>query len=107
MAQQRRTVPIRNTVPIRDQRSEPISWPSPQEPVSRPLPTEELYQSSIEAAQNSLHTAQQRVFRAATSLIRSVRRFADERPLHFVGIIAGASLLAGVALRIWRSKRYA
>jgi hypothetical protein len=103
MAQRRRTVPIRN------QRSEPISWPSPEEPVSRPLPTKtekELYQSSMEAAQNSFHTAQQ-MFRAATSLIRSVRRFADERPLHFVGIIAGASLLAGVALRIWRSKRYA
>jgi hypothetical protein len=104
MAQQNPVVPIRN------QRSEPISWPNPEEPVSGPLPTEsakEILDSSVDAAQRSLRRAQQQASRAATSLIDSVRRFVDDRPLHFLGIVAGVSLAAGVALRIWRSKRYA
>jgi ElaB/YqjD/DUF883 family membrane-anchored ribosome-binding protein len=58
----------------------------------------------LSAAERSLQATQRKISDAATSLAHSVRRFADERPLHFVGVIAGVGLVAGVALRIWRSK---
>lgn len=67
----------------------------------------DIYRSSLSAADRSFRATQRKISGAATSLARSVRRFADERPLHFVGVVAGVSLVAGVALRIWRSKRYA
>ena len=59
------------------------------------------------AAQRSLRDVQQKLTRTATSVVDTVRTFANERPLHLIAIVAGASLMAGVALRIWRSKRYA
>lgn len=72
-------------------------------PASKPPIVKDIYQSSLAAAESSFHAAQ----RKASSLTRRVRRFADERPLHFVGMIAGVALVAGVALRIWRSKPHA
>ena len=79
----------------------------------RALPTQtsvtanDIYRSSLSAAEQSLRATQRKVSDAATTVVRSVRRFADERPLHFVGVVAGAALVAGVALRIWRSKQHA
>lgn len=67
----------------------------------------DIYRSSLSAAEHSFRATQDRISGAATSLARSVRRFANERPLHFVGAVAGVGFVFGVALRIWRSKRYA
>ncbi len=67
----------------------------------------DIYRSSLSAAEHSFRVTQHKISRAASSLNRSVRRFADDRPLHFVGVVAGVALVAGAALRIWRSKRYA
>ena len=68
---------------------------------------DDIYRSALSAAERSFRATQHSISGAATSLARSVRRLADEHPLHFVGAVAGVALLAGVGLRIWRSKRYA
>jgi hypothetical protein len=107
MAHQSTTIPIRNT------RNQPISWPSPEQAMPRTLPprtpatANDIYRSSLAAAENSFHAALSKVSGAANSLTGTVRRFADERPLHFVEVVAGVAFVTGVALRIWRSKRYA
>jgi len=104
MAYQRPIVPIR-----KQQRSEPVAWPS-QDKVSLAAPTEkatEAYRASVAGAERAFRDARQKLSRTATSLIDTVRTFANERPLHLIGMVAGASFVAGVALRIWRSKRYA
>jgi ElaB/YqjD/DUF883 family membrane-anchored ribosome-binding protein len=64
----------------------------------------DIYRSSLSAVEHSFRATQRRISGAANSLQRSVGRFADERPLHFVGVVAGVALLAGVGLRIWRAK---
>jgi hypothetical protein len=96
------TTSIRTSNP----KNQPISWPDPEENMARVLPASEdrIFRSSLSAAERSLQATQRKISDAATSLAHSVRRFADERPLHFVGVIAGVGLVAGVALRIWRSK---
>ena len=107
MAHQSTTIPTRNT------RNEPISWPNPEGTLPRALPApkpataKDIYQSSFAAAERSFRTAQRKASGAAASLARTVRRFADKRPLYFVGVVAGVALVAGVVLRIWRSKRHA
>jgi hypothetical protein len=96
-------------VPARKQSTEPVAWPS-EEKVRLAPPAEkatEVYRTSVAAAERSLRDVRQGLSRTATSLIDTVRTFANERPLHLIGIVAGASVVAGVALRIWRSKRYA
>jgi ElaB/YqjD/DUF883 family membrane-anchored ribosome-binding protein len=93
-------------VPIGKQRSEPISWPS-EGKTSSSAPAEkakEAYRISVSAAERTFNDVQQKLSRTTTSLTRSLRSFATERPLHLVGIVASVSLVAGVALRIWRSK---
>jgi hypothetical protein len=70
-------------------------------------PTNDIYRSSLSGAERSLRATQRKLSDAANSLTRMVRRFADERPLHFVEVVAGVAFVTGVALRIWRSKRYA
>ena len=67
----------------------------------------DIDQSSLSAAERSLRATRRKLSDATTSLNRSVRRFKDERPLHFVGVVAGMAFVAGVGLRIWRSKRNA
>ena|SRR5438270_9212830 len=93
------------SIPTSNPRNQPISWPK-EENMPRVLPASQdrLFRSSLSAAERSLQATQRKISDAATSLAHSVRRFADERPLHFVGVIAGVGLVAGVALRIWRSK---
>jgi hypothetical protein len=82
-------------VPIRKQRTEPISWPTEDSVFLAP---------SAERAPSDL---QQTLVRSTASAVKSFRRLAIERPLHVIGIVAAVSLIAGVALRIWRSKHYA
>jgi ElaB/YqjD/DUF883 family membrane-anchored ribosome-binding protein len=41
---------------------------------------------------------------ASSSRIR-VEQFKEERPLQLLGIIAGMAFAAGVAVRVWRSRR--
>ena len=96
-------------VPARKQSTEPVAWPS-EEKVRLAPPAEkarEAYRASVAAAERTLDDVQQKLSRTATSLVDAVRTFAKERPLHLIGIVAGASFVAGVALRIWRSERYA
>jgi ElaB/YqjD/DUF883 family membrane-anchored ribosome-binding protein len=76
-------------------------------PPHRSATANDIYRSSLSAADRSFRATQRKISGAATSVTRSVRRFADQRPLHFVGVVAGLALVTGVALRIWRSKRYA
>jgi ElaB/YqjD/DUF883 family membrane-anchored ribosome-binding protein len=76
-------------------------------PAKTSVTANDIYRSSLSAAEQSLRATQRKVSDAATTVVHSVRRFADERPLHFVGVVAGAALVAGVALRIWRSKQHA
>jgi hypothetical protein len=98
------------SIPIRTPRNEPISWPNAEETMPRALPdrtASTASQSSFSADEQSLRAIQGKISDAATSLAHSVRRFADERPLYFVGIVASAALVAGVALRIWRSNSHA
>lgn len=64
---------------------------------------DDIYRSSLSAVEHSARATQRKISSAAHSLAHSVRRFADERPLHFVGVVAGIALLTGVGLRIWRS----
>jgi hypothetical protein len=96
-------------VPIRKQRTEPVAWPS--EGKVRPAPSAEkpteVYRTSVAAAERSFRDLQQKLSRTATSMVDTVRAFAHDRPLHLIGIVAGASFVAGVALRIWRAKPYA
>jgi ElaB/YqjD/DUF883 family membrane-anchored ribosome-binding protein len=66
---------------------------------------EDIYRSSLSAAERSLRATQRRLSSAANSLAHSFRRFADERPLHLVGVVAGVALLTGAGLRIWRSNK--
>jgi hypothetical protein len=97
-------------VPTRKQRTEPVPWPSSQETPSQAVPAEEaeeLYRNSRVAVEPSLRDVRQKLARTASSVVDAVRTFANERPLHLIGIAAGVAFVAGVALRIWRSKRYA
>jgi ElaB/YqjD/DUF883 family membrane-anchored ribosome-binding protein len=100
-------------VPIRKQRNEPVSWPSSEETASPALPAAEaaveqakdLYRTSVVAAERSVRDVRRKVSRVTPSVVNAVRAFANERPLHAIAIVAGAFFAAGVALRIWRSKR--
>jgi ElaB/YqjD/DUF883 family membrane-anchored ribosome-binding protein len=65
----------------------------------------DVYRSSLSAAEQSFRATQRKISGAASSVGESVQRFADDRPLHFVGVVAGVALVTGVALRIWRSNR--
>ena len=107
-------------VPIRKQRTEPVAWPSPQERADQAVTSPEtaaeqaaveqaieVYRTSVAAAERSFRDLQQKLSRTATSMVDTVRAFAHDRPLHLIGIVAGASFVAGVALRIWRAKPYA
>jgi hypothetical protein len=107
-------------VPIRKQRTGPVAWPSPQERASQAVTSQEmaaeevaveqakdLYRASRVAVEPSFRNAEQKLSRTATSALNTVRTFAHDRPLHLIGLVAGASFVAGVALRIWRAKRYA
>jgi ElaB/YqjD/DUF883 family membrane-anchored ribosome-binding protein len=78
-----------------------VSWPGSEEP-SLASRTQQLYQEGVSAAESVVKRVQGDVSEATTSLITSLRRFANERPLRLIAIVAGAGFAAGVALRIWR-----
>lgn len=102
-----------SVIPVRTQKGtgEVHTWPS-AEPEG--IPQEQardsargIYETSRVAFKRALRNAQRQLGRASSLLITRVRNFATERPLHFVAMVAGASFLAGVALRVWRSNRHA
>jgi hypothetical protein len=99
-------------VPTRKHRTEPVAWPSSQHPQAvgaqetAAAEAKDLYRSAG-VTERSLRDVRQKFSRTAASVVNAVRTFANECPLHFIGIVAGASFVGGVALRIWRSKRYA
>jgi len=93
-------------------KGEPVPWPAP----AAPLPVSpEISGSNTETAvsdfSDRLHTGFQeyysRLQTAVSNILkRSRQRFRDtaqERPMQIVIGVAVASLLAGAALRIWRS----
>ena len=100
------------TPPATSTKGQTVPWPKPAEPLPE---SPEISGSNEETAVPELseqmsagfqdyHTR----FRTAVSdlLELSRRRFrymAQERPMHIVAGVAIASLLAGAALRIWRS----
>jgi len=107
-------------VPIRKQRTEPVAWPSPQERADQAVTSQEtaaeqaaveqaieVYRTSVATAERLLRDLQQKLSRTAASVADTVRTFGNERPLHLIAIVAGASFVAGVALRIRRAKPYA
>ena len=100
----------RNTaIPLSSQENEMLTWPGREEAVSPSKPAEkikEAYQSAYVVAEHSLRVTQRKLSDTTGSIIRSVRRFADERPLRLVAIVAGVAFATGVALRIWRSSSY-
>jgi ElaB/YqjD/DUF883 family membrane-anchored ribosome-binding protein len=96
-------------VAVTNERTDVVSWPARQQPVSQARPTESVHQAfetGVAAAERSLRSAQREFSRTTKFVIDRVRGFTDRRPLHFVGVIAGAAFLAGVGLRIWRSRHY-
>jgi len=106
-------------VPVANKQNEVVSWPTAEPRTSRVHEIEsgngpehkdpiakvrEAVGSGVDAAEKSLHRAQSQVSGAGKSLVHRIQRFADEQPLQFLGIVAGLGFLAGVVLRIWRSK---
>ena len=73
-------------------------------PAQTSATADDIFRSTLSGVERSFRATQDKISGAATSLARSARQFADERPLHFVGVVAGIALVAGVGLRIWRSK---
>jgi hypothetical protein len=100
-------------VPTRKQRTKPVAWPTSQQPQAvtaqetAAAEAKDLYKTPVVAAERSLRDVQQKLSRTATSVVDAVRTFVNERPLHLIAIVGVASFAAAVALRIWRSKRYA
>lgn len=70
-------------------------------------PTEgvkEMVEDTVARVEGSIRAVRRNVTHSTRSLLESIGRFADERPLHLVVTIAGIAFVAGVALRIWRSR---
>lgn len=92
-------------VPIREEVHDPAAEGLTAESTSKPTraETKEIIETGVASDERSFRIAQRKVSRTASSLIENVRRFANERPLHFVAAVAGIAFIAGVALRLWRS----
>ena len=112
MAQRHPAVPVTNPVvpwPTAEQGSSPthegevVKVPETKDTVEK---AKEKMRSGVDAAQRSLSRAERQVSDTGRSLLRTIRRFADEQPLRFAGVVAGAAFAVGVVLRIWRSSRY-
>lgn len=99
-------------MPAQNQRSEVIPWPSEPGPEAETHSmgqvhmeqVQEMSRSGVSVVTDSVRNAQRNLRDLTESMMRRLRRFADERPLYVVGMFAGAAFAAGVALRIWRSR---
>jgi hypothetical protein len=80
--------------------------PSNPSTLPEPIPITRVPGAAAQQTVDQLRNALSAAGRRMSSLRDQVIRFAHERPLQFLEIIAGASFLAGVGLRIWRSRRY-
>jgi len=95
-----------------------VPWPTPTgevstvrdevyETQSAERPTggvKEMVEDTVARVEDSIRAVQRNVTHSTRSLLESIGRFADERPLHFVAAVAGVAFAAGVAFRIWRSR---
>jgi hypothetical protein len=92
-------------VPVREEVHDPAAEGLTAEVPSKgtAAKTKELVETGSASDEHSFRLAQRNAPRTASSLIENLRKFADERPLHFVAAIAGVAFVAGVVLRIWRS----
>jgi ElaB/YqjD/DUF883 family membrane-anchored ribosome-binding protein len=106
-------------VPVSDDPSRVVAWPQSEVPVvgvneaqtqdhenDVAEEVQEVLHAGVDASARSFRSAQRRLTQSAEELKSSIREFADKRPLHFVGVIAGVAFVTGVALRIWRSNSY-
>lgn len=66
----------------------------------------ETLASAVASAKRSFDASRQEISHALDNSFARVRKFAEDRPLHLLAIIAGTAFAAGMALRIWRSSRY-
>lgn len=112
MAQRHPAVPVTNPVvpwptaeqgSLRTHQGEVAKAPETEGAVEK---AKETMRSGVDAVQRSLSRAERQVSDRGRSLIRTIRRFADEQPLRFAGVVAGVAFAVGVVLRIWRSSRY-
>ncbi len=72
-------------------------------PVER---AKEILHTGVSAAEDSWRAVQQRISHGRKTAARDIRAFADQRPLHFLTIVACGAFAVGVALRIWRSTHH-
>ena len=61
---------------------------------------------TLDAINQSIQGARQKVSHWAQQTFDGIVTFADERPVHFAAIVAGTAFAIGVTLRIWRSAHY-
>ncbi|MBV8672660.1 MAG: hypothetical protein JOZ33_04430 [Acidobacteriaceae bacterium] len=82
---------------------------TPDAPTAIPSPAADSVQEAFEQARTQAAQICQRVFGRVQHLAGSARARAmqakQEQPLQFLAILAGAGFVAGVAIRIWRSRR--
>ncbi len=86
--------------PIFPERNEPISWPQSRAEL------EKSEGATFSRDMWSVFTIGKPLIGVTARAIHRVRKAAFERPLYLVGGVAVASFLAGIALRIWRSRQY-
>jgi len=98
----------RNPAPPRtnhatNQINQVVAWP---ETAPETVVREEIFNESgaipTERARQTVETGAGAT--QVSSLINNIRRLADERPSHVLSAVAGVAFVAGVALRIWRSR---
>jgi len=84
-----------------------ISCPQqPAQDLTASFPAASSRTRSLELVHDSLNSAGRDISRAFSVMSARVRRFCNERPLYVLAFVAGISVLAGAALRTWRSRRY-
>src|SRR5437660_6885545 len=84
--------------PIYPEKRVPISWPQP--------PVRQKATEAFSTAARSISTVANAFVRVTGRSVRRVRRAAWENPVYLVAGVAAVSLVAGVALRVWRSQQH-
>ena len=100
-------LPASPIAPVTRQKSDPISWPEKVTlhavPPARPQRTSPDYDLK-RGVQRSWAATQNATSRIARNLSSKLRRLRREHPLQVIAGFAVAGFLAGVGLRIWRSR---
>ena len=66
-----------------------------------------LLEEPMERVREATEKLAERTRSAATHLKYRVQALQEERPLHFLALIAASAFAAGVTVRIWRSRSHA